>query len=83
MNGSVNADGAADDVEHAQEPPINRGAGATGQALSAGPSIQENPNGDRRIVSSASAENANAESVQQQEFGRHGIEDARRSAVDP
>ena len=81
VNGSVNADGAADDVEPAQEPPLNRRAGATGQALSAGPTIQEDSNGDRRIVSSASAENANAESLQQQEPGRHGTEDARRSAV--
>ena len=49
-------------------PPVNRLAGAAGEALSAGPTVKEDANGDRRVVSSSpAAENANAESSQHQQ----------------
>ena len=45
-------------------PSIKREAGATGEPLSAGPAVVEQPNGDRRVLSSSSAENANVEGEQ-------------------
>lgn len=64
MNGS----GAVDSTNErppSHETPINRGAGATGEALSAGPAITELSNGDRRVASPSSADNANADAEKQ------------------
>ena len=48
-----------------RDAPVSRGSGTTGEALSAGPVIKEDANGDRKIISSVSAEHANVESVQE------------------
>lgn len=61
-----------DPDERERDAPINRAAGAAGEALSAGPSIQEDSNGERKIISSTSAENANAESEQRETSGSTG-----------
>ena len=73
--------GAADEREPEQEAPVSREAGATGEALSAGPAIKEDANGDRRIVSSVSAENGNVETEQQTENSRRGSEGGAFTAV--
>ena len=52
-----------------RETPVNRTAGVTGEALSAGPAIIEQANGERKVLSPTPPENANAEPEQQD---RHG-----------
>jgi hypothetical protein len=71
MNGSgqLASPSATRETDAARDAPMNRSAGVTGEALTAGPTITEGANGDRRIVSPSSAENADAEMEQQDGAG--------------
>ena len=69
MNG-MNLDGAADEE---REAPVNREAGAAGEALSAGPTIVENANGERMVVPSASTESGNAQAERRETSGEGGF----------
>jgi hypothetical protein len=62
VNGS-NLDGPDERDRERDHAPTNRTASATGEALSAGPAIQEDANGDRKMLSPTSAGHANAESA--------------------
>lgn len=66
VNG-MSLDGTAD-----PEAIISREAGAVGEALSAGHTTMQDVNGERRVVSSSSAEDANAE-IEKQEDSRGGF----------
>lgn len=52
QRGQVNGNSYEGDREQ-DVAPTNRAAGVTGEALTAGPGIEEDANGERRIVSSA------------------------------
>jgi hypothetical protein len=81
MNGSgqLASPSAARESDPARDAPVNRSAGVTGEALAAGPTIAEGTNGDRRIVSPSSAENANAE-IEQQDGAGQARDEARITA---
>ncbi|KAK3696908.1 hypothetical protein LTR37_017738 [Vermiconidia calcicola] len=80
VNGNSNFD-RPENRERGHDAPFNRGAGATGESLAAGPNMREDANGERRIMSSASAGNANAESEQQQQEANRSGEAAGFTAV--
>ena len=79
VNGSMNPDGAPNEPTREQAPPVDREAGTTGEPLSAGPAIQEDANGGRRVTSSTSADNTNVES-EQQERGSSTIQGSQETS---